>query len=259
MGKKVRWIVIILLLLVFLGSGTAILVVQNGYKQERAVYEKASKEYRVSQSAEAEQSAENFQSGEEASSPSPVPVKVDFEALRKTAPDVVGWIYCEGTDLDFPVVQGTDNSFYLSHSYDGKEIRSGAVFVDAKNAPGFADSNTIIYGHHMVDGSMFACLKSWMDKSFYDEHKELWLLTPDKDYKVTLVSGYTTSATSDTYTIFQGPSPDFEEYLKACCALSVSDPVEIPDPDGRYIVLSTCAYDFEGARYVLHGKLEPVE
>ena len=87
----------------------------------------------------------------------------------------------------------------------------------------------------------------------------MWLLTPEQDYKIVLFSGYTTSATSDTYTIFEGPSQELDAYLAKCREQSdFSMEVEL-DSEGRYVLLSTCAYVFDNARYVLHGMLVPVD
>lgn len=187
------------------------------------------------------------------------PIKVDFDALLAENEDVVGWLYCEDTNIHYPVVQGKDNDYYLHHGYDRKESRAGAIFVDAENRPGFADSNTILYGHHMKNGSMFAHLADFADQEFFDAHPVMWLLTPEQTFKVELLGGYLTSADSDSYTIFTGACEEFDEYLEGAAADSdVQAETETPC-DGRYIMLSTCEYDFADARYVLHGRLVPAE
>nr|WP_297864304.1 class B sortase [uncultured Acetatifactor sp.] len=205
------------------------------------------------------------------------PLVVDFAALREENEDIEGWLYCEGTPINYPVVRGEDNSFYLDHSYDGKASSSGAIFLDAANESGFADANSILYGHHMKNGSMFACLEKWSDQEFYEEHPEMWLLTPEGDYRIVLFAGYTTAADSETYMIFTDSCGELEAYLKACAEKSdfqveaageagrqvttVGSPGAEPETAARagYVVLSTCAYSFEEARYVLHGVLVPVE
>ena len=131
---------------------------------------------------------------------------------------MVAWLYCPDTSIDYPVTQGSDNEFYLHHSYTGAEDQSGAIFVDAQCSPGFVDANSMIYGHSMMDGSMFGGLEAWEKQEYYDEHPVMWLLTPQADYKVKLFSGYTTSAYSDTYTIFRGPGSDFSDYIAQCLA-----------------------------------------
>lgn len=186
------------------------------------------------------------------------PITVNFDALLAENEDIAGWLYCEDTKIHYPVVQGKDNDYYLHHGWDRKESRAGALFVDAENRTGFADSNTIIYGHHMRNGSMFAHLGDFAKQEYFDAHPVMWLLTPERTYRVELIGGYLTSADSDSYTIFTGPCAELEQYLEVAAAASdVRSDVETPK-DGRYVMFSTCEYDFEDARYVLHGRLVPV-
>lgn len=264
MGRKIRIIIMIAALLVFLGSGGAVLVIQNNYRASRQGYADAAAEYtqRLENNggtgggaASGDGAGGGAASTGEAEQP---PVTVDFERLQKDNPQVVAWLCCPGTDIDYPVMQGEDNDFYLHHSYTGAEDQSGAIFVDAQCAPGFADSNSVIYGHSMKDGSMFGGLEAWKEQGYYEEHPVMWLLTPDASYRVRLFSGYTTSAYSETYTIFRGPGSDLEAYLAGCLARSDFTAGEELPGDGRYVVLSTCAYDFDEARYVLHGRLEKI-
>lgn len=185
------------------------------------------------------------------------PIKVDFDALLAENKDIVGWLYCEDTNINYPVVQGEDNDYYLHHAYDRKESKAGALFADAENRPQFADSNTIIYGHHMKNGSMFAHLADFADQEYFNAHPVMWLLTPEQTYQVELLGGYLTTAGSESYTIFTGECEEFNDYLEGVLAASdVQAEIQTPR-DGRYIMLSTCEYDFEDARYVLHGRLVP--
>lgn len=188
------------------------------------------------------------------------PITVDFDALRAVNDDVVGWIYCEGTTINYPVVYGETNDVYLRRDYEGNANTAGSIFIEAQNRADLSDANTILYGHNMADGSMFAALQSWRDQAFYDAHPVLWLLTPERDYRLVVFSGYPTSAYSEAYSIFTGPSDALEEYVERAAAQSVFDaPVE-RGADARYVLLSTCAsaYGADEARYVLHAVLEPL-
>lgn len=187
------------------------------------------------------------------------PITVDFEGLREVTEDVIGWIYCEGTAIHYPVLKGRDNDTYLRHAYDGSYSEAGCIFIEERNRPGFADANTIIYGHNMNDGSMFADLKKWAEEDFYKEHPVIWLLTPEQNYVIELFSCYVTSGYSETYTIFTGPCPELDEYLKKCAEQSAYRTEVELDPEAGYVLLSTCSYVFEDARTVLHGKLTPVD
>lgn len=110
----------------------------------------------------------------------------------------------------------------------------------------------------MKNGSMFAALAEYADQTFYEEHPVMWLLTPEQDYKIIVFSGYTASAGSDTYQIFEGASGEFDEYLETVQGRSDFTADMEPDGAAKYVLLSTCAYDFEDARYVIHGMLVPV-
>ena len=248
MGKKIRRIIMAALLVVFLGSTAVILYVQRQYRISEELYSQASGQYTVS-----------VQEEPDADQQTSAPIQVDFDALRAENADVVGWIYCEGTPIDYPVVQCADNDYYLHRSYDGSYSASGAIFTDANNRAGFVDCNTIIYGHHMKNGSMFACLSEWEEQEFYEEHPVIWFLTPERDYQIVLKSGYTVSAHSDTYTIYPEACEEFDDYLADAQERSNFEPVQGPEGEGHYALLSTCSYVFDDARYVLLGELVPAD
>ena len=283
MRKWIRRILVIVLSAVFLFSGGTVLVVLHQYRESRESYDSAAAAYtRPNPAAEAVPSvgAGNGAAGAGGSpaagdapvaageAPAPeaeppervlAPITVDFEALRAVNADVAGWIYCEGTAINYPLLQGPDNDYYLHRSYDGSRNAAGSIFVEELNRPVFADANTILYGHNMRDGSMFAALQSWADQSFYEAHPVLWLLTPERDYRVELLAGYTTSADSETYSIFAEPGPELDAYLTAALGRSDFRAAVSPAPGARWVLLSTCTYLFESARYVLHGMLCPAD
>lgn len=254
MGRKIRRFLMAALLLIFLGSTAVILYVKEGYRASEALYSQASEQYTASRTAEPKEEEERAES-----LPVSAPIEVDFDALRMENADIVGWIYCEDTPVNYPVLQGSDNDYYLKNSYDGSRSASGAIFIDANNQAGFADCNTIVYGHNMKNGSMFASLFDWADQEFYEKHPIIWLLTPEQDYQIVLMSGCMTSAHSQFYTICQEPCEEFEQYLKDIQAASDFQPVFQPEGTGNYVLLSTCAYVFDNARYVLFGKLVPAK
>ena len=256
MNRKVRAVLIIVLCIIFFSSLAFLLQIIMGYRMTDKLYEESASKFTAETGKEGSSEDTGKDSKEDTEG---VPITVDFAALQSVNSDVVGWIYCEGTAVNYPVLQGEDNDFYLSHTYDRAANRAGSIFVEALNTPGFADSNTIIYGHHMKNGSMFATLRNWADQDYYEEHPVLWLLTPEQNYQVKLFSGYTTPATSNTYTIFQGPCQELNDYLQMAHASSDFSADVETDPNGRYVLLSTCEYDYEDARYVLHGMLVPFE
>lgn len=264
MRTAVRRIAMLLLLAAFLISAGTVAFVKRQYRESAQLYEQASRHYTLPaapQAAGLTPKEADKPVEVPAASDAPLehaPIAVDFDALRAVNPEVVGWIYCEDSAINYPVLQAADNEYYLHRSYDRSYSVSGSIFAEAANRPGFVDCNTILYGHHMNNGSMFASLERWADQSYYEEHPVLWLLTPEQDYKLLLFSGFTTSAYSDIYTVRAEPDETWQSYLDTL--VRQSDFQADVDLSGceRTVMLSTCAYVFDFARYVLHAELIPV-
>lgn len=241
-----RGVLMILLAVVFAGSVIGAILVSRQDQNRREVYIDAALQYVAEQNPADGASA---------------PVHVEFDALRAVNSDIVGWIYCEGTPINYPVLQCGDNDTYLRHDYLHNYSIAGSIFIEAQNRPGFADANTIIYGHHMTDGSMFAALEQWQQPGFYEEHPVIWLLTPEQTYQIELFSGYSTNAYAQAYTIFTGACAELDEYLQSAAGQSVFDAQVTPTGQEKYVLLSTCAKAVGGgeARQVLHGILRQMD
>lgn len=184
-------------------------------------------------------------------------ISIDFDRLLEENEDIVGWIYSENTPINYPIVQSDDNDYYLRRMLDGTYNINGTIFMDSRNNPNLTDRNTIIYGHNIKNGAMFGTLKKYMDQDYYDKHPVIYYLRPDQSYEIQLVAGYVTEAWSDTYNI-----PQTLEEQKKLSEDMTSQSVfksNISFGEGdKIITLSTCAYDFDGARYVVVGRLEPI-
>lgn len=115
---------------------------------------------------------------------------IDFAALQSQYPDAVAWLRCEDTVIDYPVMQASDNDYYLRRLPDGSWNMSGSLFLDYRCAWDFSDGWSMIYGHNMNDDSMFACLENYNDQSWYDAHPALELATPDADYSLPVLYGF---------------------------------------------------------------------
>lgn len=184
------------------------------------------------------------------------PIDVDFASLKSVNEDVIGWIYVEALpDINYPIVQGKDNDTYLHMTYEGNYNFAGTIFVDYENKGDFSDCNTLVYGHNMKNGSMFAQLKNFSkDEEAYKKSRYFWIFTPEKNYRYEIISAYTTGASSDTYTLFKGPGQEFQEYLEKIVGYSDiktnSEGMNIQD---KIVTLSTCTGN-EATRYVVQGK-----
>lgn len=184
---------------------------------------------------------------------------IDFDALRQINPDVVGWIYQEDTIINYPILRGTDNEKYLHTDLEGKYSVAGSIFLDARNSADFSDFNSIVYGHHMNDGSMFKSLRGYTkEQDYYDTHKTFELITPDEKYHLVVIASYITEATGSAYTYSFANDSAKQAFLDETLAKSAirADDTSVSVED-RFVTLSTCAYDFEQARYVVVCKMVP--
>lgn len=181
-------------------------------------------------------------------------ISVDFAALQAEHPDIIAWLYGENTPIHNPVVQAQDNEYYLRRLLDGSWNTAGTLFLDYRNASDFSDGRSMIYGHSMKDGSMFGSLLEYRDPAYYQAHPALYLLTPEGDYRVEFVAGYEVDDDSLLYTLPDSAS-EREALISYAAEHSAFDSGVEVTPEDRLLVLSTCAYDFEGARFVLLGVL----
>lgn len=180
-------------------------------------------------------------------------IEVDFETLQKKYPDVVAWLYCEGTPINYPVAQGDDNNKYLRHLLSGEYNTAGTLFADYRNAVIGLDDNYVIYGHNMKDGTMFSSLVKYKQQSYYDEHPVIYLLTPEKTYCIELIAGYVTSVTSEAYRLNFDTAEQMDEYVAEAIKKSTFKTNAEYESRDRLITFSTCSYEYTNARYVVVG------
>lgn len=245
------------ILLIVVCSLFAALLLFSTYKLLRITYEYKVSEKLYNGLADQVISAENpgsaSESGQEVS-----PVNVDFGPLLAQSEDVVGWIYGPDTPINYPIVRAEDNDYYLHRYLDGSYNGGGIPFMDCQCPKDFSGANSIVYGHHMNDGSMFASLSNYREDGYYQAHPVLYLNTPTQNYRIDVFSGYVTDADSDTYTLGFSDSDAYLSYLDSMRTQSdFSADVEIA-PEDRIITLSTCSYEYWDARYVVQGKLVPI-
>jgi len=180
---------------------------------------------------------------------------VDFNALKDINPDCVAWIQIEGTEINYPVVQGEDNSYYLKHLFEGKWNSSGSIFLDSRVAADLSERHSIIYGHHMKNGTMFSDLTEYKKQEYYDAHPAGFLITPNANYQIVFFAGYVARANDAAWKTEYEFDEAFSEWLCDTIEKSCFDSDIYPTNSDRIITLSTCSYEFKNARFVLHGVL----
>lgn len=197
--------------------------------------------------------------------PDPVDIPIDFASLQERNADVYAWITVPGTDIDYPILQSaTDNEYYLHHSIDGEEKPEGSIYTENYNSKDFEDPNTVIYGHDMKNGSMFRTLHNYMDRTFFDENKDVIIYTPDaiRHYRIFAAYLYDDRHILQTYNNFEDPAV-FQSYLNEVLLQRdmnafIDTQTEV-GADDKIITLSTCYGSQHDVRYLVQAVLVSIE
>ncbi len=176
------------------------------------------------------------------------PITVDWESLKAVNDDVVGWIYIPDTNVNFPVYQGETNDTYLRTSATGEWSVGGQVFMDYENAaPGMVDRQTIIYGHHLNNGAMFAQIDEYANESGMDKFQTIWYLTEDATYELTGLLFYKSAATNaDARAMTWASDDEFHSYLNGLVEqASATNETATSAINNLSKVLTLCTCDYE--------------
>ena len=177
------------------------------------------------------------------------------EELVKINEDYKMCIEVPNTNIDYPVVQGKDNDFYLNHDFNKKESSSGAIFIDYKNNIE-KDKNIIIYGHNMRNKSMFQNLMKFKDEAFWKENSKIILTIGGKRYEYKIFSSYISNAKDVDLNINFKSEDEYLKYIDSIKKKSIFHRDIDIKSDDRIITLSTCSYEKYDARMIIHGKLK---
>lgn len=179
------------------------------------------------------------------------PAVIDLSYWQSLYPDVVGYIYNPGTAISYPIVYG-NTDFYMSHNLDGQEDVNGSIVLSVENNPSFTDGNSLIHGHNMKAGNMFASLQYYKSNDFYLSHPCMYLYTPGQNYRVDLFAGFPCPHDYEVY--MTGLTDDQVSRFKAQSTFSSG----VWPSSGHILTLSTCSYEHENWRYVVLGDMVPI-
>ena len=182
-NRKRFWRIVCIISAVVLVAALAVIgVIAYSYWQGRATYDEIAQDAFSSDDGSSESIEEKL-----AEPNGLADITVDWDALRATNPDVVAWVYIPDTMVNYPVVQASDNEAYLHTDFKGNVsigASYGTIFLDYQNNPDFLDACSMMYGHNMNDGSMFAALAKFTDATFFNEHRTIYVLTPRGNYRL---------------------------------------------------------------------------
>ncbi len=241
MRKKSGWravfIIAVIVLLVSLGALGAIAL---SYFQGQQKYESL---------------AEYVESGSD-----PMEARIDWEGLRAVNPNTVAWVYIPNTSINYPVVRGDDNDYYLNHDFEGDEgwlANFGTIFMDYRNLPNWSDQSYYLYGHHMNDGSMFADIAAMADQSRFDDERIVYLYSPSGNFKLRSYSLIHCSADDSLVQVIFNDSQEMAAYVQGIIDQSIVNVGDIPAASQitKSFAFSTCD-NYSVGRFVLFAYVE---
>lgn len=184
---------------------------------------------------------------------------MDLTALREVNADVVGWILIPDTKVNYPILQGEDNEYYLKNTWDHQKKAAGSIFLECMNSADFTDFNTIVYGHNMNSGSMFASLRKYTSQSHWEKHPYVYILTDAGAWRYEIFSAYKAPVESYTYGLSFQQQETKEYFIKTALEESQIDTGVTPAATDRILTLSTCSGAGYTNRWVVHARLDMVE
>ncbi len=179
--------------------------------------------------------------------------------LKQENNDIVGWLQIYGTNINYPVLQGKDNDYYLKHNYKHKYISTGSIFLDKDYDWNKPSSNLLIYGHRNKVGLMFDELIKYKDETFYKEHKTIRFTTADEDAEYEIMSAFKSRVYyKDEKNVFRyyyfidaQNEAEYDEYVTNCKKSSLYDTGFVAEYGEQLLTLSTCDYEQENGRFVV--------
>ena len=188
--------------------------------------------------------------------------------LKKENSDIIGWIEIEGTSINYPVLQGEDDEYYLTHNYKNEKTKNGAIFLTSKYNWEISSNNYIIYGHNkMSSDQMFSDLLKYADEEFYENHPIIRLTTEKEDKEYNIISAfkarvyYKSEKNVFRYYNFINSESDeeYNNFVDEAKKASLYHIDEIPEYGQQLLTLITCSYHTEDGRFVVIASEKNVE
>lgn len=184
----------------------------------------------------------------------------DYREMKAQNKNLIGWLRIDGTDINYPVMQSKDNSYYLTHSFDGKNSTAGALFMDYRSDAVNPTTNTIIYGHNMNNGSMFGSLKNFLSEKYFNQHTKIKFDTiyEHREYELVAVCLAKVKASKDNtfryYNFIQAKNEnEWNAFTESVGAMVVNGGMSVKAGD-ELLTLSTCNNYIEDGRLFLLAK-----
>ena len=164
----------------------------------------------------------------------------DLGVLQEVNEDIIGWIEIPGTPISYPLLQGTDNQYYLNHNWKKEYNAGGSIFLEAKNRPDLDNFNTLIYGHRMSDSSMFNSLRHYSGQEYADEHSRIYVAAEGGVRVYEVFAAMKVTVTDPVYWLITNQTKYMQKMIDFCMENSVITGGSVPEITDRLLTLSTC-------------------
>lgn len=247
--RKLATVVLVMGLVLFLAGASMLFSdYQKKYKADRQ--NESLKELATEESSGETKSIQDKETDTESSGQYVSPIQ--FDALKAINPDIVGWLKIEGTSIDYPIVQTDDNETYLEIDFEGKKNASGAIFLDYESEPDFSGRHNILYGHHMKNGSMFKDIIKYKEETFFKEHQDITIYTPEQEFHLRPFTVLYTDADGERRRTKFDTEEDFDGYVEKMTKKGLF--YQKPDESiGTLWSFVTCSYELADARTILYA------
>ena len=187
---------------------------------------------------------------------------LQVKQLQEQNADIIGWLEIENTNMNYPVLQGTDNRYYMTHNYKKENSKNGSIFLDANYNWNIPSNNLLIYGHNLGNGMMFQELLKYEKESFYQEHPVIRFTTAKEDAKYEIISVFKSRVYYKSeknvfryyYFINSKSEEEYREFVKNAKSASLY-PIDATVSYGdQLITLSTCSYYVQDGRFAVVGR-----
>lgn len=243
---------------------TKLLSVIDIYEKERTeeIVENASEDRQENDEAQSEERGETISTENPEEQNKETERMLQVKQLQEQNADIVGWLEIENTNINYPVLQGTDNSYYMTHNYKKEKSKNGSIFLNADYNWNIPSNNLLIYGHNLGNGMMFQELLKYEKESFYQEHPVIRFTTAEEDAEYEIISAFKSRVYYKSeknvfryyYFINSESEEEYNQFVKNAKNVSLYPIDETANYGDQLITLSTCSYYVEDGRFAVVGR-----
>ena len=184
------------------------------------------------------------------------------QKLQEENPDIVGWLEIEGTSINYPVLQGDDNEYYMTHNYKKQKSKNGSIFLTKDYNWSIPSSNLLIYGHNLSNGTMFQELLKYEKEDFYKKHPIIRFTTNNEDAEYEIISAFKSRVYYKSeknvfryyYFVNAKTEAEYNEFVQNAKKASLYNIDKTAQYGDQLITLSTCSYHVEDGRFAVVGR-----